>query len=278
MGYCVSDHQNMCMGGCLSLDFLKKFHVFGHQPTDDPPGCTCSEYLKDISRSYRQHLTDSTQRTMRYAPAMKFHNATEPGCVYNTMPRESGTPLPRWARISRKRDEKEAALSAEEEECYLRTRLQLTMANRVDEALQSALKTNVSPVVDSIMTFFQKVSHNAISQERPNKRPRTASDEPLLTIFEMTPSQRYPETMLPLAMLHGPPSYLDRQETIKFIVTKMRHDKGKERPAVCWLRSAANSSSRHCGIFLQEILRQVRMLLHVDDTVSNEYISLAIFY
>jgi hypothetical protein len=130
------------------------------------------------------------------------------------------------------------------------------MANRVDEALQSALKTNVSPVVDSIMTFFQKVSHNAISQERPNKRPRTASDEPLLTIFEMTPSQRYPETMLPLAMLHGPPSYLDRQETIKFIVTKMRHDKGKERPAVCWLRSAANSSSRHCGIFLQEILRQ----------------------
>jgi hypothetical protein len=80
MGYCVSDHQNMCMGGCLSLDFLKKIHVFGHQPTDDPPGYTCSEYLKDISRSYRQHLTDSTQRTMmaiihlwRYAPpAMKF--------------------------------------------------------------------------------------------------------------------------------------------------------------------------------------------------------------
>ena len=173
------------------------------------------------------------------------------------MPRESGAPLPRWARISRKREEKETALSAEEEECYLRTRLQLTMAHRVDEALQSALKANVSPVVDSIMAFFRKVTHNDISQERPNKRPRTASEDPLLSIFEMTPSQRYPETMLPLAVLYGPPSFLDRQEIIKFIVDKMRHDKGKERPAVCWLRSAANSSIRHCGTFLQEILRQV---------------------
>jgi hypothetical protein len=74
----------------------------------------------------------------------------------------------------------------------------------------------------------------------------------------MEPQQRYPASLLPLALLHGPSSFLDRQEMVKYMVYKIRHYKNDRegRPAVCWLRNTGTSSIRHSGAFLQEILRQ----------------------
>jgi len=176
------------------------------------------------------------------------------------MPRDSTATLPRWARISKKQQIKdETALSMEQEECYLRTRMHNAMTRRVDEALQAALETHVSPVVKDILAFFEIASPSCDEdsvEERPGKRPRSAEEDPLLAMFEMEPSQRYPMTMLPLATLYGPSSFLDRQETINFMVRNMKQEK-KQRPAVCCLRSSGNSSIRFCGTFLQEILRQV---------------------
>lgn len=174
------------------------------------------------------------------------------------MPRDLDTPLPRWARLSKKKEEKETALSMEDEEMYLRTRLHCTMAHRADQALQSALDSHVTPVVENIIAFFQIVAEgDDFLQERPRKRPRSSDEDPLLALFEMEPSLRYPVTMLPLATVHGPPSFLDRQEMMKVMVNKMKHISDKQSPAVCWLRSTENASIRHCGTFLQEILRQV---------------------
>ena len=179
------------------------------------------------------------------------------------MPRDSNDPLPRWGRISKRREAKnDEPLSMEQEECYLRTRMHSALASRVNEALQSTLESQVSPVVESILKFFQMtlpVENGESTEQRPNKRQRTSDDDPLLALFEMQSSQRYPMTMLPLAALDGPSSFLDRQEMIQFMVNKMLQEnkKGKQRAAVCWLRCTGNSSFRHGGPFMQEILRQV---------------------
>jgi hypothetical protein len=183
----------------------------------------------------------------------------------STMPHDSGAPLPRWARVS-KRNDKETTLSMNQEECYLRTRMHHAMARRVDEALEDALELHVSPLVKDLMSFFEMVSPDGGDslEQRPSKRPKTASDEdPLCALFEMEPPHRYPVTLLPLATLRGPPSFLDRQEMMRFMVSKMRQERKEEklRPAVCWLRSTGNSSIRHCGTFLQEILRQVLFIV-----------------
>ena len=181
------------------------------------------------------------------------------------MPRDSGAPLPRWARISKGKEE-EMPLSVDQEEIYLRTRMYQTMARRMDEALHETLESHVSPVMKDIISFFEMVSPDGgdCAEQRPSKRPRPADDDPLLSVFEMKPLQRYPVTLLPLATLQGPLAFLDRQEMMRFMVNKMRQEQkeGKLRPAVCWLRSTGNSSIRHCGTFLQEILRQV---LHLCD-------------
>lgn len=152
----------------------------------------------------------------------------------------------------------------EQEECYLRTRLHLCMARGIDEALQAALECHASPLVNNIMSFFEMTlpsegEYYSQESKRPSKRARPSADDPLLKLFAMDPSRRYPVTLLPLATLHGPHSFLDRQEMVQYMVNKMRktHNKQKLGPAVCWLRSTGDSTIRHCSTFLQEILRQV---------------------
>jgi hypothetical protein len=144
------------------------------------------------------------------------------------------------------------------EEEYIKTRMHQTMAiSKIDVALQDTLQALVSPLVEDIMSFFQTVSPlESDNNQRPNKRSRP---DPLVALFEMEPQQRYPASLLPLAILHGPASFLDRQEMIKCMVYKTRDSNNKEkdlRPAVCWLRNTGSSSIRHSGAFLQEIVRQ----------------------
>lgn len=181
-----------------------------------------------------------------------------------TMPRDSGPPLPRWARIVKQQDDQQREpLEPEQEEVYLRTRLHGTMARRVDDAIHAALQSQVSPVVKDIAEFFQMTSPSNVDdfqEERPSKRARKSDDDALAALFAVEPPKRYPVTLLPLANVHGPYSFLDRQEMMKYMVKSMRLNKEKLGPAVCWLQSAQNSSIRHCGSFLQEILRQVHTI------------------
>ena len=171
------------------------------------------------------------------------------------MTREAGAPLPRWARISKHHDFKEIPLSTKKEEDYIKTRMYQSVASRIDEALQDTLQATVSPVIEDIMSFFQTVSPSDCDKRQPNKRSRP---DPLVAMFEMEPQQRYPATLLPLAMIHGPASFLDRQEIIKYMVYKVRqHEKVNERrPAVCWLRNTGSLSIHQTCAFLQEILKQ----------------------
>lgn len=172
------------------------------------------------------------------------------------MTRDAGAPLLRWARISKHQDFKETPLCIKKEENYMKTRMHRSVASQIDEALQDTLQAQVSPLIKDIMSFFQTVSPSYCGEKRPNKRSRP---DPLVALFEMEPQQqRYPATLLPLAMLHGPASFLDRQEIIKYMVYKIRQDEKENegRPAVCWLRNAGSLSIHHSGAFLQEILRQ----------------------
>ena len=171
-------------------------------------------------------------------------------------------PLPRWARIFRHEDIPEKEVSLEQEESYLRTRMHRSLVCRTDDALQHTLDLHVDHLVTEITAFFQMTwpSDDDIHLEgRSSKRPRTSAD-PMVSLFSMEPPKRYPATpLLPLAVVHGPASALDRQVIVRYIVNRMRKDTkdSKMRPAVCWLRNVGSSSIRHSGPFLLEILRQV---------------------
>ena len=181
------------------------------------------------------------------------------------MSRRTHSSIPSWASIRKEGDGKKGhskrtnvnqeGLTLEQEEAYLRTRAYQSIASMIDNAVEMTLKEKLSKVVTSLQTFF---SNHDVSSLRCNQPNRVAIHDHIGTNGNLSsyPSDPY---QIPVAILNGPSSILDRQEIMGFLVDTFRTQKDVDTsPAICRISNLgqAVAGRNDCAPLLHEILMQ----------------------
>ena len=153
-----------------------------------------------------------------------------------------------------------APLTLEQEEAYVRTRAYQSIAAKIDAVVEAGVNDDLLSVVNGLKRFF---SVDEFEESPPLKRtrlevgvensPETSHD------FVRVPVLRKDPCRLPIAMLQGPASILDRRELFRFLVDMFRNQQDLDStPAVCCLAKIgeAVANRNDCAPLLREIVLQ----------------------
>jgi hypothetical protein len=163
--------------------------------------------------------------------------------------------IPSWHRLvpprAKKKPKKKRSepLSLEEEESYLRTRSYHSLSRQIDRAVENSLQSlaaesfheELGDLLDRVKPVQEvEATPSPSKPARTDSSQESATDTPppaeLHKLFSVEPSQSFPPSLLPVLVLSGPSSRLDRHGWINHFVRFNR----KERPRSCtvWLLSS----------------------------------------
>lgn len=161
------------------------------------------------------------------------------------------------------------SLTVEQEEAYLRTRAYQYMETVIDNVVQEAVKDTISDIVINLQEFF---SMQEVPSRKRNKRGNgngteigidsTEFDEEndFFGISHSSHEHDASQLHLPVAILNGPASILDRHELFQYMVDSYRtQEKNLDvSPAICWLANLGEAVSNRYdwAPLLYEILQQ----------------------
>lgn len=148
--------------------------------------------------------------------------------------------LPSWAKLSKFDDEVSVELSFEDEISYINTRSFLLKANYLDQIIEETLAENLIDLYQSLRSFLNIDQKDVECIENQNR-------------FCISPPTRYPNTLLPLALLDGPVHVLDRLEYLSCLRKLIQtHD---PRIAVCPLDLTQSTTLNPCAAWMSQILQ-----------------------